>query len=391
MQNHLHQPLLSVSGSRLFTHLRLGRVPYSVFISLLLSWLVFGISGTAYADTPTPTPDPGWQPLFPTNTPAPTNDYTCPEGNPGGWGDVTPDPYWALQCGQCAGGTTPTPEGTPEPTPDGTPTPEPDGYFLVLYPEADPHFQEHAGSYAANFYYNWDSFIIDCGEGNTFEGGIAYGETSRDYAAPFGKIPTYNGGLWAMAYGCGNDLLGSSKVSGVNCYDAVSPLISQAGLPEPITWTAREDHVNAAINAQTNFHIFDPGDTYWPKNTYIEVGFHVAAAICYGTPPEPQSDATYCKDVLPEGGSGEDPGMSLPTILIGGSSCTQILGWDLDLSVLNLVPGVDDVGTVSMPGFNLCVAPIQFGSVELFDISVDLDAIAFLAAGVAIIRILWRS
>jgi hypothetical protein len=68
-----------------------------------------------YADDGTDTPMPEqtqtatWEPLFRTSTPAPTVDYSCPTGQPSGWGEVTPDVIWSAYCGNCIKPNTPVP------------------------------------------------------------------------------------------------------------------------------------------------------------------------------------------------------------------------------------------------------------------------------------------
>lgn len=115
--------------------------------------------------------------------------------------------------------------------------------------------------------------------------------------------------------------------------------------------------------------------------------------LCYGQPPTeptPMPGPSYC-DAVDDGGGGGDLESWLPQILVAQGSCMEISGWTLDVSVLNLIPGIDDLEDVTLPGFQLCVNPIQFGNVHLFGVTVDLDVIAFAMAGLVIIRILLRS
>jgi len=70
----------------------------------------------------------------------------------------------------------------------------------------------------------------------------------------------------------------------------------------------------------------------------------------------------------------------LPIITVGEGVCATFD--PVDLSVLGL-------GT--LPGFELCLTPIRFGSVGVLGVSISLDFLSIVLAGLLALRLLWRS
>lgn len=92
----LRSVILSVS---LLSIRRTVTRPYFwLFMLLAIFSPILGIN-EVYAQESTNTPT--WQPLFPTGTPRPTINANCPDGQPIGWGTVTPSFNWLSNCSQC--------------------------------------------------------------------------------------------------------------------------------------------------------------------------------------------------------------------------------------------------------------------------------------------------
>jgi hypothetical protein len=88
---------------------------------------------------------------------------------------------------------------------------------------------------------------------------------------------------------------------------------------------------------------------------------------------------TYCCTLVCD--SGGDPTYgTLPIITVGQGVCAVFD--PVDLSLLGL--GV-------LPGFQICLTPIRFGSVGILGVSISLDFLSIVLAGLLALRLLWRS
>lgn len=316
---------------------------------------------------------------------------------PEGWGEVTPDPYWLMQCGWCVEGQN-APEPTQEPTPTflpGTPTPDPNQYFLVQAPEGTwPYYQDFSigvRGYNQNITHSWDSWSLSCGPDALIKGVYGYSENIIN-----GSYVDYIGVTGGGGYRK-TGTLEIRKYWDCNQYLTVTnTLLQQAGKAPLEFCDNMADKVTVAIDSGAYEYTWNPTGIWAVWSSTYDAWFQVGGYLCYGVPEvqEPEPINSYCASVNGAGGSGDiesEEGMMLPQILVTSPTCTTVLGWDLDVSVLNLIPGIDDMQTVSLPGFQLCASYISFGTVYLFGMGVDLDVIAFLGAGIAIIRILLRS
>ena len=395
---------------------------------LLLSlWRPFVTDALAEDATPT---QPVWNPLYPTETPAPTTNYVCPPDDPAGWGTVTPDPYWMIQCGNCAEmndfhTSTPLPTNTPWPTPthDGTGTPYPTEMpypdeFYSYQPEFEyvPYDSPNDGDNGVSAYLHWtmppeyrDRYFEMVGVN------VEINFTSCDVWTGFGvakSYPEYSDHFWypgSMLY-CG--------VGTRNYYLTYSPMWGEPQYPFPYSgegmwkWYVTGD-VNGTI-PEPKYMVNPgyPGEFGNFRNALLESGDlklyinhggkpgHVynvekVEMVFYGVEPTGVVTPTpyaggYCESVLPEGTAG-DPGINLPIITVTDPICLPIGGQTADLSVLNLIPGIDDMDTISIPGFQVCYQYISFGTLDLFGMTVDLDLLAFTIGAIALLRIFLRS
>lgn len=392
---------------------------------LLSLWRPFVTSVDAQEPTPT---DPVWNPLYPTETPAATTNYDCPPNDPIGWGTVTPDAYWMMQCGHCAElndypTNTPVPTNTPWPTPthDGTGTPYPTeipvpAEFYSYEPEFEyvPYDSPNDGDDGISAYLQWtvpegyrDRYFqlvgvnieIDFANCDKWIG-FGVDSTWSEYEEHF----WYWGSLIYCGAGVRNYYLTYSPMSAEPEYQM--PYYQEemwrwyvtgdiAGeIPAPMNWV----HPSWPYAAgQFKNELLENGDlklyiTHGGKSGHAYTVERVEM-VFYGIEPEnilPPYAGGYCESVVPEG-QAEDPGITLPEITVTTPTCLQIGGQTVDLSVLNLIPGIDDMGEVAIPGFQVCYQYISFGSLDLFGMSVDLDLLAFTIGAIALLRIFLRS
>jgi len=349
--------------------------------------------GIAKAEEPTPTPSPDWQPLFPTNTPAPTENYQCPEGNPYGWGTVTPDPYWWINCANCITPGSQT-QGA-ESTPDLTSTPTPDtGEIHVKAFGYQPMMPLNCGLYgdppAQHCLAEWYLTIPEADNGQEIVGWL-WGGVDPNWNNASYHYSWAVSGLYKQG---GSDIDYETSYWGHTTYDPFQ--ITVGDIRNLIPWLGHireeigaywEPPVNGMDGGTYLMHYWFPGYAVGGEDWYLFM-FYTGTEL--GAVPTPTPIAGYCGSVQGGGGQGELESW-LPQILVAEGSCTQILGWTIDLSVLNWLPGLEGITEVSLPGFHLCVNPIQFGEVQLFGVGIDLDLIAFLGAGLVILRILLRS
>jgi hypothetical protein len=109
-----------------------------------------------------------------------------------------------------------------------------------------------------------------------------------------------------------------------------------------------------------------------------------------GEPATATPVADYCASV--DGYEpGEEIGLELPMPIIGPATCFGVDEITLGLSLLNLIPGIDDMDDVTFPGMQVCARAIEFGDLQLFGLLVNLDVIAALMAGVFLFRLALRS
>ena len=381
----------------------------------------------------TNTPEPTWEPIFLSPTPAPPGNYTCPNGTPIGWGTYTPNPSWNLNCSQCLLTITPqyrTPEptlpwvtpgtphgtasvptaGTPSPsvTPVGSPTPTATSQYgdtaidcdYITIDNVTSHCEHQDARELANSQTGAGLSGVpvaiqqaigcmsggDCSSNKTFA--IPYemscvGEVSKATAATLGiqiQFTDHNGAIQTFYNHCPSGLY--CRVEG-----AVSGTISSH------TWAQADKVIKALVTEYGGLH---SGATY---SGYCYV--RSAVGGWYPTPtPYPTFTATpnytatptqgYCGDLRDGGGNPfEDPNLILPVIRKGSPSCVTIEAINLDLSDFPLIG--DLIPVIDFPGFQVCFVPILFGTINLLGLSISLDLMASAMAAMVALRILLRS
>ena len=389
-------------------------------------------------DTPTPT----WEPLYKTPTPAPTKDTACCEGTPEGWGSCTPAPEWLLNCNQCAPVPTseyfgehtpwptfiPPPSVTPTPTVSGTITPSPSvtptpsgavttTYGIVfdrgLSCPSDPmdiaswaiangglvgdltepkfvHVGPVGGVEPSQIY---NDMIVCIPEGGELD---LYSFESFGYAPRLVQYQWHyhvcdgtdcNAGEFEVTedqvntQGCQTDWNDARGVTAI--YGSHFDLSAPVGGPSVQRWGVQ---ARWGVWRHTTYCSWD-----WVEG-YLESYFYLApdgynpsptetpTPTPTGTPtitPTPVS-GTYCCTLECDPGGDPSSG-TLPVISIGQGTCVTFSPVDLSL-----------LGLGELPGFEMCLTPIRFGSLGILGVSISLDFLSSVLAGLAL-RLLWRS
>lgn len=360
-----------------------------ILAAFALVWLVFGLlapvfAGSALAQEPTET----YEPLFKTPTPQPPKDYTCGNGMPGGWGTVTPDPWWNINCSQCL--LTQTPNGTPG-TPEitQTPTPAPGGNFeLYCYDTTDHQCNGQHGKDVSIFWNNhsnesaaWVGYRCEDGKTCTDTIVTIYWKVTGVHTAERWDVTRqwwhqqFGEGIWGNNY----------EQEHLECNETN---YCQANN----NWSG--NFILQMFGGQTNV-ILKAGSkmSQWSYASYggadgLLVSF---SPLDQATPtPAPTQINSYCANLPGSGGGGGDDGMgALPVIRVGTGSCVTISAIDLDSADWPIIGEI--IGDINFPGFQVCFKPVIFGTLAMFGLTVNLDTIAAVMAGVVAVRIMTRS
>ncbi len=335
--------------------------------------------------------------MVPTQTQKPAQSYHCPDGTPEGWGQVTPDPYWMMQCGQCTVPDLPT--RTPQPTntvapgePTSTPAPTQDPHQWFYLPIQEEYSFEYQKANNSCKYYNWcwgvtelETFTFDCGEGNSIKGIVLERHGYIDVPHELNTYVTENNVIGEFVEGYSVDVMREGAVTSGDTamVAAINQVLVNEGMHLDF-WDV--GNFGLASSYTGNLRLSARG------SAEFDVSIAVIGAICYGIPQEPDLGASYCDAVNGDGGTGDNElDVDLPDVVVSQPYCLAIGGGQVDMSVLNLIPGIDDIGDIQIPGFNLCYRYISFGSLSLFGMGIDLDIMAMLLGGVALVRIFLRS
>jgi hypothetical protein len=315
----------------------------------------------------------------------------CPDGQPEGWGTVTPDTYWMMQCGNCAQ----SPTGTADPL---TPT-------VAATPTPEPTATQTSGVFFKSIYYH-QQFIIDVVDSTDYVNWVGYPGVALPPLLYCGPDAEIRGALvWVQVNGYsgaaklrpfGSATFGAAEGNlGFYSYVGTYPqnTINHNDMQNLSGHTLNKLGSTNQINYKTIWP-WPSGFVDVRRDSTLSADFVYYGVLCYGI-PEPEATPiptamSYCNQV-DDGLGAADLGISLPEIVVSQAYCLQIGGQSLDLSVLNLIPGIDDVGEIGVPGFYLCYQYISFGHLDLFGLNVDLDILAMLMGGIALLRILLRS
>lgn len=357
------------------------------------------------------------QSLFSTPTPYNVNT-TCPDGQPGGWGTVTPNPVWLNYCAGCitpeSGYVWPTFEWGENPLVTSTPT-----------ATTTPFTGDYNADTTVDMTFWYNDLIVVPPDNTTSDGvtNVPYNQSGNffvdvnnehedinefDYnlsmiliydVSGSGRGSIYSGYYndWWVKYTC--TIYVDQCV--IEFYDGENVVLSSGETYiREVGSISTEDGGSFHYNSKYNLYIYgsdninvydfrvrfyDEGIPPSPISGYGSVWYH-EGFYDFGTIPEPTTtpvNSDYCSVVngLTGTGPGGDDDGELPGIWVGGSSCFSWAG--INTSIF----GID----LFIPGIQICFQSIEFGTLDLFGVNMDMDLIAAAMAGVVLIRIVTRS
>ena len=381
---------------------------------------------TSNVPTLTPGPTATYRPLYVTGTPEPTMDYACPTGNPIGAGVVTPNPTWKFNCGHCVTevpgyvwATVPPPAATLDwekwlnataapaftPTPVGTPIPLPikvSNQVVGIWQDViEGQVQTRPFS---NTNDNSTSFNAYVSTGYPRTLGFRYSGVLSTYINAWVEGGQMSFQLASGAYnGAGLDIVVVSSDVVSFPAGATYHLNQNQASPWFSLFTIPPQSSKTGFSWNVEFNV-----TFLGANTYgsgaqfgLELDGYVYRKTSTGTttfswkqgPITPPPPASNCSAVNGVGAPGDPDNIfhsrffSLPYIGVGAGSCFGIESYTIDLSAaqafLPFLPA-----SITTPGFEICMAPVAFGSLNIFGIPIDLDSWAIILAGVVMFKVL---
>lgn len=315
-----------------------------------------------------------------------------------GWGEVTPDAYWYMQCGQCLAGhvdATMTPWGSMTPEITGTPgtlTPEVSETPSATQPTATATLEEpfYWVRYMGQFPKTWVGDAV----WSEYYAASAYEPVGRIIIATnqeIGGILYYKFGSTAFFFhdhttlGDWNGIcLGESGHDDL-CTEVVPDWVY--GSYGPYKWGSSDVTGDGVITFETN--------QCGTCSTTVTVDFYYVYWSEDVPPPTPTPGVPtatptgtaypgYCGEVQEGGGSGgfSMEGVELPVPMVGEAACYGIGDWDLP-----------DLGETELyfPGMQLCFVPFQIGDLQILNMVIDVDWMITVMAGIWVLRMILRS
>ncbi len=392
-----------------------------IVIALLLPLSL--VATSAYAQSPTDTPTPtitAPPPVLPQITDVVLGDYTCPTGTPVGYGTVTPSSLWSLMCDQCvytppptstpaatrtlspdyqtltavsALTTTPTPTSpstpTVSPTPVSTPTDDilscgdyqDEGVYCVDYGNllaydiphhlSPPvyHVRHGAPAYryllsqSANIYYRLDVLGYDTwlAQAQHYSGGDVQLTKSYDY---FGAVAI--------------------------SHSVVAEWWGYYTIPYPASYVGT-DYVPVGQHWYSyHYNNFTPWLRWYIDGNHR---MYVSTSPILGddptiTPTPEPLPSSYCSVVSDDAAM---QGFGWTGITTGATACYDLgnVGlWDWVGHIGNLEPpSSHDAWNIRIPWIaHICLTDISLGTLTIYNVVVDLTAVAYIVAVAMLIR-----
>lgn len=372
---------------------------------------------------------PTMHPLFPTKTPGPPKDYTCPGEQPGGFGVSTPSANWLLHCGDCitpvpryewptppagiSGTPTPAPTSGPTPTPTATPGPMHiralNDVPIVNIPAETDKIVPISHSYDLYGYLGGFPLtfkVRDYGE-------IIFNNSTNIYSHEAFYLaisaPNYSNGEGIDITILESEGLPSLTVNEViHLYPSASPSTATIFIP---LWTVAQtdaygnNPVHITKTWKLTYEVKIYGMSTYNPSTQSQFSMWSDVAVGLGTftgnktyswtlddfPVNPIN--SICSEIEEEYNGGindpDDPNFKLPYIAVGEGLCTGIPSIDMDMTWLQTFwTGAPD--RLVFGGVEFCFAPISFGSLNIFGITTDLDLLAMVICGVLMFKVITR-
>jgi hypothetical protein len=136
---------------------------------------------------------------------------------------------------------------------------------------------------------------------------------------------------------------------------------------------------------------------YWGAAGHDDV--EIIAVVCHnrmvvktptpGPSPTPGPGLGYCSNVNGTAqNKATDLGITLPGVLVGPGTCNTYGGYTIGLSWVSAIGelvGVSVPASIGMPGITLCVKPVRFDNLNIFNMTIDLNLLAQILAAVALV------
>jgi len=415
--------------------------------TVALCWLAGSASDVGAEGTITPTVTTTPAPLF--LTPTPVSVYPgllpCPEGNPVGWGIVTPSPRWLQLCAHCvdytevystvevatpgvyptatpaawvtplatsvysdAWSSTVTPGATETVMPTPAATPVPGGMLITseqiggyTIPEGEWQYTSGAGSRELDFWGDVPgdgyAYCYDVEYGGSAQGTYTSWSFWRALSGVRLRWQTnaiHTGNIWVRW-----DDTGGAGSTGGYVTSSGSHNICTVIYPSGSTLDCEFEGVarvcsNDNWSARPSLFVLEFMDpAYWAGSAVLSMRWITATGEFVGlaTPtPEPTGTPAPTATAVPdddycwevEGIEGDGLGIELPGFTVGAGRCYGIDEISVNLPI---------VGEWSVPFLEVCFERLEFGELNLFGVIVDMDVLAAVAAGVVTLRWLLRS
>ena len=416
----------------------------SFFISLLFFSLHLGIKSVNAQDI---TPSPTYEDLFITRTPRPTENITCPVGNPVGMYTVTPDPYWLSKCSHCITRTpastwptlipsktpipTETPEGYIEPTGTQTPTITVTPTVTATpRPGLDCVSTQHGTCekinggllrfhlQGSNFSGNGPYWNINLGRGSFVRPTNSdlrfywVGEVKArgGISCPFPDNPQ---GLSSSLRNYVQNQFGDNRITQKElgrtqgfCVNAVNADWSVREISYPLNYLGDNNHVYT-VGLYGGYggwgHAGVAELVKYDFDYYIYVSASELSEFPdpYEPTPTPTPIPGMCSAVESE--QEESDFFKMPRITVGQATCLPVGGFRLPTWLKNFFmnnpdveeryqsPDYDWSQVETQQAFNLCLRPIDFGNMAIFGLNISLNFIALAMGGILLVRIVLRS
>lgn len=383
---------------------------FSCFLFLLFFSRHFVIDAFAQTATSDPCYPCGPAPcericLFTTPTPGSPAGVECPDGTPVGYGTVTPDAFWLLQCADCLPNLTPTyawPTINPGPTLDPTLYPVTPTTTTTPTIAPTPALTRLIRCVSVNggaTCPSTDQAVLTV-SGSLYEGsasstnlGLFSALVVNSSGNPAFDVPVYTRHIGTFSINSGtyatNLTTTAKRNESVICTNVIS-------IPSGDNYTNEPYSLNCVINplgvtnAITISNIFSPY-SYSRSGKNRTFFIQVSTDPTFGAAtPTPTPGPSMCTAI--EGEGGGDDGTGYPTLWLGPSDCFEIPAIDgeaLGLGGLPLIgPWID---AIDFAGVEFCVQEFGMTDLEFLGVVIDPNILLFVMAGALLFRIFLRS